>query len=99
MPSIVEQALPRQERVNPFDQLDRLDISSLERPDALNALCSHDFLVSVSVSVLNEYKCSKLKKFVVQEIKDDGIKDVDRYPYWQVNISNNKLLKLLMDML
>ena len=97
MPSIVEQALPHQERVNPFDQLDRLDISSLERPDALNALCSHGFLVSVSV--LNEYKCSGLKRFVVQGIKDDGIKDVDRYPYWQVNISKNKLLKLLMDML
>ena len=93
MPSIIERALLHQEAVNPFDLLDRLDMSSLERTDALNALRSHDGLISVPV--LTEFECSKLRKFVVQEIKDDGIDNVDGCPDWQVNISEKKLSKII----
>jgi hypothetical protein len=93
MPSIVERALLKQGPVNPFELLERLDMSNLERSVALKALQSHDGLISVPV--LTKEECTKLKKFVMSEIKDDGLDDVDGCPDWQVNVSDKKLSKII----
>lgn len=94
MPSVVENSLIKQDNVDPYDLLERLDMSTSERLQALSALESDEDHITTVPSLTVE-ECAKLRKFVRERIKDDGIDDVDGCPDFQVNISEQKLGRIL----
>jgi hypothetical protein len=94
MSSIVERALIHQDStIDPYAIIERLDMSSSERKDALEALARADAIITKPV--LMSAECAKLRNFVRKQIKDDGIDQVDGCPDWQVNISEKKLSKII----
>jgi len=96
MPSVVEKVLIDQEveSINALDLLSRVDLSNKHRELALEALIS-TIPQCINVPMLNENECKKLKAFVNSRIIDDGIDDTDGCPDYQVNISEQKLERLL----
>ena len=93
MPTIVERALIHQETVDPFALLERLDMSSYDREEAIVALERHDAVITIPI--LTPPECKKLIDFVNKQIRDDGVDDVDGCPDWQVNLNEKKLGKIV----
>ena len=102
MPSIVERSLIHEEQVDPYELLQRLDMSTKDRDAALEALevgsspnqpsTIHALTIP---SVLTPTECDKLINFIEKQIKDDGYDNVDGCPDWQINITSKKLNKIL----
>jgi hypothetical protein len=95
MPSIVERALIHQDdSVDPYELLEKLDMSTSERLQALQALQSTELITSVP-GILTTDECNKMIRFIHKQIQNDGIDDVDGCPDWQVNMKEAKLIKIL----
>ena len=102
MPSIVERSLIHEEQVDPYELLQRLDMSTKDRDAALEALevgsssnqpsTIHALTIP---KVLTSMECDKLINFINKQIKDDGYDNVDGCPDWQINITTKKLNKIL----
>lgn len=94
MPSIVERALIHSDAsVDPYALMERIDMSSSERIEAVDSLSRSDGVITTPV--LTSQECAKVRKFVRQQIANDGIDNVDGCPDWQVNISEKKLSKIV----
>lgn len=94
MPSIVERALIHSDAsVDPHQLMERIDMSSSERIEAVESLRRSDGVMTTPA--LTPQECAKVRKFVRQQIVNDGIDNVDGCPDWQVNISEKKLEKIL----
>jgi hypothetical protein len=94
MSTIVERALIHQDSsVDPYLLMEKLDMSSNERQEAIASLERTDAIITRPVLTSDE--CAKLRNFVRKQIQNDGIDQVDGCPDWQVNISEKKLTKII----